>query len=76
MRTDKKAQAEYWKTMFNIGGATPNEIRREANLSRTENGDTPFVQVNVQTLDRAVTDPIATPDDKNNQLSDKSLVNE
>lgn len=76
LRTDKKAQAEYWKTMFNIGGATPNEIRREANLSRTENGDTPFVQVNVQTLDRAVTDPIATPDDKNNQLSDKSLVNE
>lgn len=37
---------------------TPNEIRRENNLPRLENGDKAFVQVNTQTLDRAVADPV------------------
>lgn len=57
LRTDKAAQAAYWKDMFNIGAATPNEIRRENNLTRLDNGDRAFVQVNVQTLDRAVNPP-------------------
>lgn len=54
LRTDKKAQAEYWKNMFYTGGATPNEIRRENNLPRKDNGDNAFVPVNVQTLDMAI----------------------
>lgn len=54
LRTDKSAQATYWKELFNIGAATPNEVRRENNLDRMENGDKAFVQVNVQTLDNAV----------------------
>lgn len=65
LRTDKSAQATYWKELFNIGAATPNEVRRENNLERMENGDKAFVQVNVQTLDRAVSD-----------LSDSNVVNE
>lgn len=58
LRTDKSAQAVYWKELFNIGAATPNEVRRENNLGRMENGDKAFVQVNVQTLDNATTQPI------------------
>lgn len=58
LRTDKTASSNYWKTMFNIGAATPNEVRRENNLPRLENGDQAFVQVNVQTLERAITEPI------------------
>lgn len=54
LRTDKSAQASYWNTLFQIGAATPNEIRKEANMGRIENGDKTFVQVNVQTLDNAV----------------------
>lgn len=54
LRTDKSAQAAYWKDMSNIGAATPNEVRRENNLPKIENGDKAFVQVNVQTLDNAV----------------------
>lgn len=53
LRTDKAAQATYWKEMFNIGSATPNEIRQKSNLSRIEGGDDAFVQVNVQTLKKA-----------------------
>lgn len=65
LRTDKSAQATYWKELFNIGAATPNEVRRENNLERMENGDKAFVQVNVQTLEKAV-----------NDLSDNTMVNE
>lgn len=54
LRTDKAAQGEYWNKMFSIGAATPNEVRRINNLDRLENGDKAFVQVNVQTLDNAV----------------------
>lgn len=53
LRADKTSQSNYWNTMFQIGAASPNEIRRELNLSRIENGDDTFVQVNVQTLKNA-----------------------
>lgn len=73
LRTDKKAQAAYWKDMFYVAGATPNEIRRENNLPKLKNGDKAFIQVNTQTLDRAVADPIIVADTK---LSDNSVVKE
>lgn len=53
LRTDKASQASYWNTMFQIGAAKPNEIRREVNLSRVEGGGETFVQVNVQPLKKA-----------------------
>lgn len=55
LRADKASQATYWNTMFQIGAASPNEIRREINLGRVEGGDKTFVQVNVQTLEQATT---------------------
>lgn len=69
LRTDKSAQATYWKELFNIGAATPNEVRRESNLGRMENGDKAFVQVNVQTLDNAAKQ-------KPKELSDNGMVKE
>lgn len=73
LRTDKSAQAAYWKDMANVGAATPNEIRRENNLPRIENGDKAFVQVNVQTVDNAVKEKVV--DAQNNQkVSDNSVV--
>lgn len=59
LRTDKAAQATYWKELFNIGAATPNEIRQKSNLPRIEGGDNAFVQVNVQTLRKATSDTAA-----------------
>lgn len=53
LRADKASQATYWNTMFQIGAASPNEIRREINLGKVEGGDKTFVQVNVQTLEQA-----------------------
>lgn len=53
LRADKASQAAYWNTMFQIGAASPNEVRREINLGRVEGGDKTFVQVNVQTLENA-----------------------
>ncbi len=60
LRADKAAQATYIQTMFNIGALTPNEARRESNRARLDNGDSAFVQVNVQTLEKAVA-PVPDP---------------
>lgn len=74
LRTDKAAQAAYWKDMFYVGAATPNEIRRENNLSRIDNGDKVFVPVNTQTLDNALTQKIPPKSENNPDLYDNSLV--
>lgn len=55
LRADKASQSAYWNTMFQIGAASPNEIRREINLGKVDGGDKTFVQVNVQTLEQATT---------------------
>ena len=73
LRTDKGAQAAYWKDLSVIGAATPNEVRRENNLPRIENGDKAFVQVNVQTLDNAVKE-IPAKNENNPKVSDTSVV--
>lgn len=74
LRTDKAAQAAYWKDMFYVGAATPNEIRRENNLSRIDNGDKVFVPVNTQTLDNALTQKTPPKNENNPDLYDNSLV--
>lgn len=58
LRTDKTAEAAYMRDMTYIGAITPNEVRRRMNLSPLENGNTAFVQVNMQPLDVAVQPPV------------------
>lgn len=55
LRADKASLANYYNTLFQIGVITPNEIRKAIDLPAIDNGDKTFVQVNVQTLDKAVT---------------------
>lgn len=62
LRADKQSLANYYQTLFNIGVISPNEIRKELDLPSVENGDNTFVQVNIQPLDRAVSD---NPDNTN-----------
>ena len=65
LRADKQSLANYYSTLFEIGVVTPNEIRKELDLPQIENGNHAFVQVNLQTLDRATsTDPINSNDEK------------
>lgn len=65
LRADKQSLANYYNTLFNIGVVTPNEIRKELDLPQIENGNHAFVQVNIQTLQRATsTDPINSNDEK------------
>ena len=54
LRTDKAAQANFWREMSNVGAATPNEIRKPMNLPPLPDGDHAFIQVNMQTLSAAV----------------------
>lgn len=60
LRADRQSLANYYSTMFNIGAISINEIRKEINLPSIENGDANFVQVNLQTLDKATSE---NPDD-------------
>lgn len=65
LRADKQSLANYYNTLFNIGVITPNEIRKELDLPELENGNHAFVQVNIQTMDRATSvDPINSNDEK------------
>ena len=61
-RADQQSQANYYNTLFQMGVMTINEIRQELDLPHLENGNTSFVQVNVQTLKTATSDK---PDNTN-----------
>lgn len=80
LRTDKVTQATYYKELSYVAGITPNETRRELGYSRVEYGDEPFIQVNMQTLKRAVTDPANVPEEEKKKekekVSDTSVVSE
>lgn len=62
LRADKQSLANYYNTLFNIGVISINEIRRELDLPALDNGNNTFVQVNIQPLDRAVSN---NPDNTN-----------
>jgi len=51
VRADLNAQSNYYRTLFQLGALTPNEIRSEINMEPVEGGDRTFVQVNMSTLD-------------------------
>ena len=57
LRADKASLAAYYNTLFQIGAVSPNDIRKALDLPAIENGDKTFVQVNIQTLDKAVKEP-------------------
>lgn len=61
LRADKQSLANYYQTLFNIGVISPNEIRKELDLPAVDYGDNTFVQVNIQTIEKAVT---SKPDEK------------
>lgn len=54
LRVDKNSLAEYYQKLFNVGAITINEIRRELNLPKIENGDLNFLQVNINSVDNII----------------------
>lgn len=62
LRADKQSLANYYQTLFNIGVISPNEIRKQIDLPSLEGGDNTFVQVNIQTLEKALS---PNPDNTN-----------
>lgn len=62
LRADKQSLASFYQTLFNIGVVSPNDIRKQLDLPALEGGDNTFVQVNIQTLEKAVS---PNPDNTN-----------
>lgn len=75
LRTDKSAQASYYSTLFNTGAMTVNEIRAELDLPSVANGDTNFVQVNLQSLERATSEEPADSQDIKEALNNTENSN-
>jgi len=48
LRGDSKARGEYYRTLFNIGALSPNDIRNIENMNPIEDGDSYYVPVNMQ----------------------------
>lgn len=53
LRADKTAEANYYTKLYQVGGYTSNEIRQLMDMPPVEGGDKAFVQVNLQTLEKA-----------------------
>ena len=58
LRADKASLAEYYNKLFQIGSITPNEIRKALDLEPIENGDKSFIQVNMTTIDKIISNPL------------------
>lgn len=68
LRTDLKAQSEYYRTLFNIGIFSQNEIRKQLDMNNIQNGDQHYVQVNMMTLDQFQEGQnLKIPQDKQNE---------
>ena len=50
LRVDTKTRADYYKTRFDIGSITPNEIREYEDENKIDGGDEAYVQLNLTTL--------------------------
>lgn len=53
LRGDDKTRGEYYKSMFNIGAMSVNEIRASEDMDPIENGDIHLVPLNMQSLEFA-----------------------
>jgi HK97 family phage portal protein len=54
LRIDQKSQSEYFRTLFNMGVMTINEIRNELDLQKIEGGDNVLMQTNMSTLNNII----------------------
>lgn len=53
LRADKAALSNYYTQLFNIGVISPNEIRKELDLTPIDDADTHFIQANLLSLKAA-----------------------
>jgi HK97 family phage portal protein len=54
LRVDLKSKAEYYRTLFNIGALTINEIRNDLDMGKVEHGNQTLLQVNMTTLNNII----------------------
>lgn len=70
LRADRQSLANYYSTMIQNGIMQINEVRRELDLPSVEEGDTNFVPVNLQTLEKATSPDPETSQDIKEKLND------
>lgn len=73
LRADKASLAAYYQNLFNIGAMSPNEIRRNLDLTPIEGGDTTYIQVNLAPV-KTVMNNLPT-DNKLNNVEEEEQPN-
>lgn len=53
LRTDKKTQSEYYRTLWNFGVVSTNEVRAALDMNKIEDGDEHYIQAQMVTLKNA-----------------------
>ena len=57
MRGDSAARSEYYRTLFNAGALSPNEIRKKEGDNSYAGGDQRFIQVNMMVIEPDMRNP-------------------
>ena len=78
LRSDNKTKAEYYKTLWQIGGLSINEIRAYLDLNAIEDGDLHYVPANLVTLENSknIGYNTATSDRRHPERDDKNTDEE
>lgn len=53
LRGDSAARAQFYNSLFNVAGISPNEIAERENMNPVEGGDTRFVPLNMMPVNEA-----------------------
>lgn len=57
LRGDSQARGEFYKSLWNMGAITINDIREKEDMNPVEGGDAHFVPLNMTTLEHAINNP-------------------
>ena len=78
LRGDSKARSEYYKSLFNVGSLSPNDILSKENMNPVDGGDQRFVPLNMVPLDQAgqvqQQDAPAVSNDENRSIEHRSIT--
>lgn len=71
LKGDKKAEAEYYRTLITNGLMSQNEVRERLGLEPVENGDKYFMQLSYTTTDNIISGLLTNKQTQNQQVDNK-----
>lgn len=76
LRGDAESRAAFYRSMFDMGSLSPNEIRSFEDLNPIDGGEKYFVQLNLTTLENAGEQPETVESDDNTDAAFNAIFTE